>query len=229
MPDARQFNLPKWVPEAARQTFRCIDATPNLTEQQRALLHRLGADLRMREVWSKLHVLAAGREDRAAAVVVYCAMDAFGYKPPYPRKKKDQEAWLRASPPIARFDDVAAAASQLLAAMDTTKADAMVFWPTDGAYGFEGLYAAVVATRDAYERLAADQLSGIEVLRPPQIRNKNAPTAPQLLFSRFMSEQFLALFGKPLDEVVAVLTSVVFDLGDVPGSSTARGRRRGKF
>jgi hypothetical protein len=225
MPDERRSTFPKWVPDAARLRFIYLHTLPDLTPLHHALLDRLASDLQMQQVWTKLPATAHGSEDRIVVLALGNALRAQAHRPPFPRRKKDQEAWLKKYRTTPTLNQVPTLASLLLAAIEATQSDAEFLWPANAELSFEQAQKYVKFVHDTYELVVQ---SAQNALKPnePKIRKKSAVNAPQLFFSRCMSADFVDLFGEPLYEVVAVLTAVVFDIPDGTSGSTIRDRWR---
>jgi hypothetical protein len=77
-----------------------------------------------------------------------------------------------------------------------------------------------------YRNLSTQQEEVNKDFPLPLIGKKAAKNAPERIFSAAISGDFQKLFRQPLDEAVATLTEVVFDLKNGIGSTTIRGRRR---
>lgn len=225
----RKFS--SWVPVEAQQQIKDIYAT-HLRPQICAVVHRLATDLRMQIVWTE--VARYGPEK--AADVIECvfmrAQQAFNHSPPFPRRKKDQEAHLLAEmktlkEPGARrysFKSTAIFASWLIEAMQDTEGQAENFGVTPEQ--FHNMVASVHFIAAVYNRLSAQAQELNRQWPLPRIGKLAAVDAPERLFSVAISQDFKRLFGRSLDPAVAALTNVVFDSGKSPGSEIIRGRRR---
>jgi hypothetical protein len=72
-----------------------------------------------------------------------------------------------------------------------------------------------------------DQEHKAAVTALPSIKRPYGKEAPEVFFSQLLSLRMASIYGKPLDAVVAALTSVAFDLpGDGVSEETVRSRRR---
>jgi hypothetical protein len=226
MSDQRPFTIPRWVPDLAGRKLVELNAVSNQPEEQHALLGRLASDLRMREVWRK----TCGHEDEIVYWAFVYALQAKGFVPAAPTGKTafQQHASKYAST-LGRYDvsSVVTFADMLLQAMAETEVDARFLLSANANTGktVDEMRKSVMLVRNTYRdmqaKAAPDPQFAVHV--PRKQRSKNAP---QTIFTRAMSTKFQELFGQPLDEMVAALLSVVFDLSDGPASSTVRGRRR---
>jgi hypothetical protein len=221
MTDRCRLDFPGWVPEAAKGELQRLANDP---ETDHRLLERLASYEVMRGVWEKLPAAAHGREcliirwTHAIARIV--------------------EAWqkieqVRKYSALRTAKKVARSASKLRDAMEQTRGDArgdfwQFLWPGDRQITFEVALSVVEQLATFYSAADVWYKDVVEVSNElSTLRKKNTRTARETLFARFLASCFQVEFGKPLDAVVAALSSVAFDReGEGALAPTIRGRRR---
>jgi hypothetical protein len=221
MADACRLVFEKWIPDTAKSELQRL---ANLPDADHRLLERLASYEVMRdEVWQKLPAAARGAEYLIIRRTYGVARTA--------------ELWLelehiRKHTSLRTAKKVANFASKLRDAMEETRGDARYFWPSlwsgDVQITFESALSVVEqlatfyrATDVAYKGIgeASDDLS--------KLRKRNVKNAREIIFARYLASCFQDDFGKPLDPVVAAISSVVFDKeGEGALAPTIRGRRR---
>jgi hypothetical protein len=229
MADKRKAAFKTWVPQAARRKISELRALPNLTEKDHHLLDRLATHTTMRtEVWKKLPPSTKGAEDFIIEWAFIGAQFAAAYRPPLPRRMKQLPKYNQKYPPILTPEDVSAYASFLLNVMKATSHQAKegwsYLWPRDQRLTFEDVVSILEHLVTFYRRLDEKQKEFLARMSLPNIRKKNSRNAPELLFTRLLTDHFQRRFGRALDPIVDALSSVV--LGRDAGVETIRGRRR---
>jgi hypothetical protein len=224
-----QPNIPQWVPESAKATFRTFLADSNLSGGTHAALERLACRDEMRALWSKIP-----REPDAVVILTIFAFSvATNLEPPRPR---DGEALIAHSRRHWKttYGDIASRARFLLEGLsEMFPASLREAWPEFAAMeiDFDTLSSSLPTLAQFCDRLDAEinEWSTVIGVPPPPKppRRRGGETAPQVYFSSIMSNWFLKAYGKPLDGVVATLETVAFNLpaGEVT-DETIRGRRR---
>jgi hypothetical protein len=228
--DEPSADFERWVPLAARQAINELRAQTE-DQHRRMILDRLANNPIMRtDVWERMPPEVHGRENEVVVWAYGYVCAANNFVPPMPIRKKDFKRWQtdnRRSLARSSLTSVATLADLLLQAMADTVDDARVLHPADSSKTIDEMREQVCGIRDAYRRMveAKAALDGkFPIFMPHKRRSKSAR---QTMFTVSMSARFQELFGSPLDEVVAALTSVVFDLkGGGPEVSAIRGRRR---
>jgi hypothetical protein len=227
MAGKRQSAFEAWVPKAAQQKVLELRTLGNLTADDHCLLDRLATYAVMRtDVWGKLPEEAKGSEDIIIGWAFSAAKFAAAYRPPRPRKKKELLQYLQKYPSIPNAESAAIRAEWLLEAMKATNEDARRSWPGNEQLTLDEALAFIERVGSFYRRLANETEALIASISIPKIRKKNAKNAPEVLFSRLLSDRFRTNFGQNLDPVVDALSAVVFDQEAGVGSPTIRSRRR---
>jgi hypothetical protein len=216
---APAVKIARWTPDAARTAITELLALEGLTARYRDILTRLATYPTMKtDVWEKLPPDPPGQQGLIIQWSLEAAYYAAEIRPPKPKTKKALAA-----------EDVQDAAAQLKDMMieysPYAAAHWVELWPGDQETSIGDAVKFVGCLEEFYRRLEIEHRVVIKDANLPYLRKKGARNADQVLFTRVMSERLKALYGRPLDAVVAALTAVVFDL---PGISeeTIRGRRR---
>jgi hypothetical protein len=222
--DGFRIDFERWVPKAAKSELRQLASLP---DADRRLLERLASYEVMRdEVWKKLPAAAQGAEHRIIALTCATAEIVKAWQKIESVRKHGS---LHTAKKVARL------ASKLLDAMKQTSGDArgdlwQFLWPGDRQITFEVALLMVEQLATFYSA-ADDWYIGVaeESDKLSTLRKRNAKTARQIVFARWLAGCFQSEFGKPLDPIVAALSSVVFgERGEGALAPTIRGRRRSK-
>jgi hypothetical protein len=188
----------------------------------------------MTSVWGSINRVRTGDEGDVIYWAFIRAWQALAYKPPWPRRKKDMVPLILAAsaelnkPGAKRYDLTSAAdlAASLVTAIENTASDAKAYPGSQTQISIDQLHTWAKRIAEVYADLSAWQKNLDAAIALPSIGKPGAKDAPQRLFAAGMSKSFQELFNRPLDDVVAVLTEIVFDLRDPIGGTTIRGRRR---
>jgi hypothetical protein len=97
-------------------------------------------------------------------------------------------------------------------------------WNGDPSITFDACLDCLVAMALVFDRLGHEDKAAIAAV--PPIKRPYGKRAPEVFFSKRMSSHLASIYGKPLDAIVAALTSVAFDLPRDVGEETIRARRR---
>ena len=224
MADGCRLDIQKWVPEAAKRELQQLANSPDADHR---LLERLASYEVMRgEVWEKLPAAARGEEHLIIRRTHAVAIVVLGWQ-----KIEDvrKYSWLRDAGKIARL------ASKLLDAMNQASANAADWqdlwqnlWPGDERTTFEYALSLIERLAVLY-RDAAARYEGIAETstKLSTLKKKNLREAREIVFQRWLASAFKDDFGRPLDQVISALSSVVFDKGGEGAmAATIRGRRR---
>jgi hypothetical protein len=174
------------------------------------------------EVWKKLPAAAQGKEGLIIRQTYAVARLAEAW---------EKIEYVRKHTPLRTAKRVARLASKLGNAMKQTSADASDnwhLWRGDGQITFEVALSVVeqLATfycdADVWYK-TVEEING----KLSTLHKKAAKNVRETLFARWMARGFQRDFGKPLDPIIATLSSVVFDeKGEGALAPTIRGRRR---
>ena len=229
-PQATAWKIPTWLPPAALARSNARRSAPGTTLPECDLLHRLAIYPAMKgDVWEKLPSEPSAREGDIIDQVILACQCANSISPRWPKKNEEVLEYLQRYPIPISFDGLAIHARTL--AEHTAPlhfGDSWTdFWPGDPKITPSMLVDLLSATANFYDRLAVESARVLAAAALPPIPHKrNSRTMRETYFGRAMSDFFKSTYGKPLDEVVAALTVVAFDLRDGPDSATIRGRRR---
>jgi hypothetical protein len=223
MNEERPTGFEPWVPAAARYM---IDRMRTAAPEYQDLLTRLSEYPAMRSVWAQLPGSAQGKEDEVIYWTAYYAMAASNFvPPPLGGKKALVQTQISTSRALSDLSSVSGIADLLLLAMADTESDARYLNQASDKT-FDDMYEQVSVIRDKYRGMSEIKAEFIRYANVHMPRKRGSKQARQLIFTVSLSSMFQKLFGRPLDEITATLSGVVFDLDDAPGGSTVRGRRR---
>jgi hypothetical protein len=211
------------TPEQAREMINRLREHFQMTAKERALLHRLASDPNMKDVWTRLQ----GKEDRSVDVICRvfdAARLANSRRPPYPKRNKvAQQKWLLEHLPSSTLENVATSALLLRENMIATRSLALSIFPE---LKLDELLEKVHCIERVYKEADERRAEYLNDFQYSKSRRVTAKDAPQVAFSKSMSNYFKKQFGQPLDAVVAALTQVVFNLKEGVSEETIRKRRR---
>jgi hypothetical protein len=215
MADGRKLVIETRVPAAARRELR---VQANLPGADYGLLERLAAY----PVWDKLPASARGAEDAIIAWVCGAAHLASKWRPDTP------VSW---NPPAV---SAVIHADYLLDAMKeeaSTDANAggrwRKLWPGDSQITLESAMAFVEQLSAFYRRLDAENKQMWSAVHFPKPTKAHAANARRGIFGRLLSARFQQNFGRPCDDMVALLYCAAFDDPDGDTSAeTVRALRR---
>jgi hypothetical protein len=204
---------PAWhaIEKSAHQKIAELRNLRSLSDDDRQLLDRLKTDLRMRDVWTRLpHDVPTeiGAAIVAGALIVRIHQRETSTIPRY------------------TFDGAARHAATLLSDMNAFKKLLSDEWasicPT---ISLDASLETLTRIEGFFRQLSEEHRAAMNSIRLPRGRKKTRD-APEVEFGRTMSRVFWDLFRRPLDEVVASLATVTFELDNPLDAVTIRGRRR---
>jgi hypothetical protein len=228
----RELRVPDWVPEAARKQIVELWASPlGVTDANQQLLKRLATYTSMRtEVWEKL----PSNPKIPAGEIIQWAFTAYtifhSLRRPYPRTKAKWAEWHQHQAkhqPLTDPGYVSNLCLRLWEEIYACKLETELYWPHfwvgEKTLNPDNVLSILDHLREFYVRMHAEYEELLRLL--PRVNRWNTK-AHQKFFTEFLSAQMKKTYGRPLDEMVAGLTNVAFDLDQGVGSETIRGRRR---
>jgi hypothetical protein len=221
------------VPKAARNRIVALRAA-NLSDRDQEILQRLATDPSMRtDVWNKLPDQPPNMEGQIIDLV-FVAVRTFWQVVPHPPygPQSTRSAWKKYAtvthghPRLTSPESVIWTMTRLLQALidHNVRARWDELWNGDPSITFDKCVDFIVALGLVFDRLDQENKAAIPAL--PAIKRPYGKQAPEVFFSQLISSRLASIYGKPLDGVVAALTSVAFDLPNSIAEETIRSRRR---
>jgi hypothetical protein len=215
-----ELNVPPWVPQAARKRITELRASLGITDPNQRLLKRLATYTSMKtDVWEKLPRHPKGSE----GAIIDWAFSAHMMFHSFPRRhgKGKAQWWITDDALITHL------CVGLAEAICKCKSDNESYWPRfwegDRTINTDKVLSILGHLREFYERMHVEYEELLRFL--PRV-NRWSDKGHQKFFAECLSAQMKKTYGRPLDEIVAGLTNVAFDLDQGVGSETIRGRRR---